>query len=194
MDSGIELQQDPEPLERILNQETDILVFQDGRYLQNKCYTKRDAFVFMDCDEPKHWFAPQLQAGVIGFRNTSRSRKFVEEWLQYCLDPRILTDLPNQSGKPNWVDFIDHRHDQSILTNLVVRDNILPYRELSATGRNYSVHIEYEDGGRTSVADYRMAPSDYGVLSNPHKTRPPEPQTSYLQRAVVNIGRRLTRI
>lgn len=87
-------------------------------------WTKRDCFVLMQCDAPKYWEHCQVQATFSVWKNCPRAVEFVEEWLACCSDPRILTDMPNQCGEENFPDFIDHRHDQSVLTNLVVKHGI----------------------------------------------------------------------
>ncbi|WP_220475142.1 hypothetical protein [Paracoccus sp. JM45] len=44
---------------------------------------------------------------------SKESFEFLEQSLEYCKDPRILTDQPDETGKPYEV-FRDHRHDQSV--------------------------------------------------------------------------------
>jgi hypothetical protein len=44
--------------------------------------------------------------------------------MRYCRDPRVVSDQPNRCGLPNLPGFIAHRHDQSILTNLVVKHGL----------------------------------------------------------------------
>lgn len=91
---------------------------------QNKKWTKRDCFVLMDCDEERFWTHPQVQATYSLWQNNRNVIRFVEEWLQWCCDPRILTDQDNQAGQPNHEGFVEHRHDQSVLTNLVIKHQI----------------------------------------------------------------------
>jgi len=90
-------------------------------YGRNARWTKRDCFVLMDCDEHRFWETPLIQAGMNVWKNTAVVRDFVATWRRYCEDPRILTDQPNQYGLENFPDFQDHRHDQSVLTNLVLK-------------------------------------------------------------------------
>lgn len=90
----------------------------------NADWTKRDCFAYMDCDSEKYWSANQLEAGVSFWKNTKSSISLLEEWLYYCSDERISTDALNTCGKSNLISFKDHRHDQSILTNLVVKYNL----------------------------------------------------------------------
>jgi hypothetical protein len=86
--------------------------------------TKRDCFVRMGCDEPRFWNASQIEAGRVIVNNTPEARAFVDEWRRWCCDPAVVTDAPNVCGLPNWPGFYDHRHDQSIATNLVTREGI----------------------------------------------------------------------
>jgi len=90
----------------------------------NRCWTKRDCFVLMDCDESRYWEAPQVEATFSIWRCEDRSRAFVDAWLAYAVDARVITDDDNTCGLPNLQGFRDHRHDQSILTNLVLREGL----------------------------------------------------------------------
>jgi len=80
-------------------------------------YTKRDCFVGMQCDSEKFWDATKVHAGFICFRVSDAAALFLKEWNFYCSIPELVTDMP--SVAPNFEEFIEHRHDQSILTNLV---------------------------------------------------------------------------
>ncbi len=91
---------------------------------KNKIWTKRDCFQLMDCDSAAYWEAPQVVATFSVWRNSPTARDFVRQWMAYCLDPRIVTDYPNVRGLPNDPDFIDHRHDQSVLANLIVQRGV----------------------------------------------------------------------
>ena len=101
-------------------------------YLHNRQATKRDCFILMDCDQPKYHDAKQVEAGTIVFKNTEFNRYFMNEWIRYCSIEQIVTDAENIHGE-NFPDFRFHRHDQSVLTNLLIRhdmertDIIKPY-------------------------------------------------------------------
>lgn len=105
-----------------LSKDRDIII--STSFFSQKDYTKRDCFHFMNCDSEEYWNAHQVEAGIVAFKNTQLSKKFVNEWLEFCKNKFIVSDLSNISGKPNFPSFIDHRHDQSILTNLCVKYNI----------------------------------------------------------------------
>ena len=96
-------------------------------------WTKRDALVLMNADRPEVSSRPTVQATWSLWRKTASSLDLLEKWLAASSDPRILTDMANTQGLPNHPDFVDHRHDQSILSILVHRDN-LPVLDLSHTG------------------------------------------------------------
>ena len=95
----------------------------------NATWTKKDCFVYMDCDSDMYWNVPQLEAGVSYWKVNVKSKEILQEWLEYCKDARILTDAENVSGLENHDLFKDHRHDQSILTNIVTRRR-LPYDDI----------------------------------------------------------------
>lgn len=89
-----------------------------SRHWTQAQYTKMDCMVLMGCDDEKY-LTSQIYASLIAIKNNSISRGFINEWLEYCKNVNILTDAPNICGKDNFPEFIDHRHDQSIFTNLM---------------------------------------------------------------------------
>lgn len=105
------------------------IVLTKGSYYQYQ-WTKRDCFVGMNCDEHKYYNAIQIEAGVIAIRNTIQMKDIVNEWFMYCRSGKLITDEPNTMGKPNLEGFKEHRHDQSILTNLAVKYNLYQSNEI----------------------------------------------------------------
>lgn len=104
----------------------DILLLNRG--YNHGQWTKRDCFVLMDCDFPEYYSETQLEAGILGLKNTERNIHLINEWFHYMKNPNILTDIPNICGKPNIDNFQDHRHDQSILTNIAIQKKIKSFR------------------------------------------------------------------
>lgn len=102
-----------------------------------KTWTKRDCFVLLNADEPKYWNASMTNGAVSVWENNQDNVNFLTEWLRYCRDPRIVTDDPNMSGKPNFMEFKDHRHDQSILTILSVKYNFELFRDPTQYGNGF---------------------------------------------------------
>ncbi len=97
-------------------------------------WTKRDCFVLLDADNETFWNAQCCTAGFQVYRNGPEARSFVNEWLTACADPRILTDAPNVMGRDNLPEFLDHRHDQSVLTILALKHGLPEYPDPSQYG------------------------------------------------------------
>lgn len=125
----------------------DIVLFEnrDGNYERtthkNKNWTKRDTFVLMNCDEQKYYDAPQADAAYQFYKKTDNVLNFLNEYNSYCSNENIISDLPNIT-KENLPEFIDHRHDQSILSLLAVKYNIPLLPEPSEWG-NYLTDRPY---------------------------------------------------
>jgi hypothetical protein len=90
-------------------------------------WTRRDCFVLMTCDSVHYWSHPQVQATFSVWIKTKQSLQFLQEWRTYCMDIRIIGDGPNTCGLPNLPGFVDHRHDQSVLPNLVLMRRVTPF-------------------------------------------------------------------
>ena len=109
-------------------------------------WTKRDCFIGMDCDTSIYHNSPHVQAGYSAWSKSKASITFLEEWLRWCKDPTIITDDESIYGKPNLEQFRDHRHDQSILSNLVVKHKIKLFgpKERSLNGyRNFNLILKH---------------------------------------------------
>jgi len=108
----------------------DLLICQMGKS-PNKNYTRRDTFYYMRCDSEEYWEAIQLEAGIIGVKKNNYTIKLMKEYLKFCSDPKIIKGGKNFCGLPNFPTFIDHRYDQSVLTNLKTKYRISPSLEIS---------------------------------------------------------------
>lgn len=107
----------------------DIVLFDNvTSELTQAIYTKRDCLVLLDADGPADWQRRQLNAAYQLYRAGPRARAFLTELRDAMRDPRVLTDMENSCGKPNLPGFIDHRHDQSVLTILAARHGIEAFR------------------------------------------------------------------
>jgi len=91
-------------------------------------WTKRDMFILMNADEPKFTTTGLRVGGFFMFKKNDFSKKFFEECLHYSLDYRIITDSPNECGFDNYSDFVDHRHDESLITIMSKKYELYPYR------------------------------------------------------------------
>jgi hypothetical protein len=119
----------------------DILLFdnRDGNYRRttnkNRQWTKRDCYVLMNCDEEKYHNSDQIDASYQIYKKNKKTINFIDELLGYCCNENIISDLPNIT-KNNLPEFIDHRHDQSILSLMAHKHNIELLPEPSEWG-NY---------------------------------------------------------
>lgn len=118
-DAGADLRGPPDGLIRAAAGHDGVLFWND---YPNWMHVKRDAFVLTGTDEPRYHQARQLDAALLLFRNTERVRSFVRLWGEHCHDPRQLTDAVNTAGLPDLPGFVGHRHDQSLLILLFLRE------------------------------------------------------------------------
>ena len=87
-------------------------------------YTKRDCFELMGCTDTKYLKRNQIQASWSIWKKTSKTMKIVEEWLHWCKNENVVRcDLPNICGKEDYGRKVEHRWDQSILTNVLTKNN-----------------------------------------------------------------------
>lgn len=172
-DAGIEIIADLSPLFQICLERAEILLFA-GHYDDagapgpNLCgkWTKRDCFVFMDCDEPRYYESQLLDASFTVLLKTPRALGFIHEWFLYCCQPQLLTDAPNVCGLLNVPGFIEHRHDQSVLSLLATRENLKLFRHPSQQG-NHLKEAQYREPGEWVQAPY----GSKGIYHNsPYRT------------------------
>ena len=99
-----------------------------------KMWVKRDCFVLTECDEPKYWEAPMTNGAISLWVKNDKNIEFLKIWQRYIRDQRIVTDDPNFCGKPNFMEFVDHRHDQSVLSLLALKYNFELFRDPTQWG------------------------------------------------------------
>lgn len=103
--------------------------------LIEKQWTKRDAFLLMDCDTPFFTDSCQTLATYFIVKKCEESVRFLKEYKDYATDSRILSDDNNVLEMPNYKEFLEHRHDQSILSLLSKKHkNVLIEGDISDYG------------------------------------------------------------
>lgn len=110
----------------------DIIIFELPN--RERVWTKRDAFVLMDCDSPEYSESNQRLASFSLWKKSRFTMDFLHEYLRYAEDERVITDLENQCGLPDYPGFRGHRHDQSVLSLLTKRHGLIAYRNPSQYG------------------------------------------------------------
>lgn len=102
--------------------------------LSEKQFTKKETFALMGCQGEKYEETPQVQGGFVGIRKSDISMRFVEEWLNYSSNYRIISPVTNPDY-PEIDSFIAHREDQSVLSLLCKKHGITPHKDLTQFGR-----------------------------------------------------------
>ncbi len=98
----------------------------------NKDWTKRDTFILMNSDNERYYNCPQPYTSILGFSKITTNMKLIKEYLHYCKDERIVTELPNILGE-NLSEFKEHRWEQSVLAILLEKYKLksIPYEDVS---------------------------------------------------------------
>lgn len=134
-DSGSYFIHNFEPIFKLLEKQDIVLFMMYNQY--EKMWTKKDTFVYMDADKPEYTDTKQRLGGFQLVKKTPFSLDFYKKYLEYACDKRLITDAPNTCGLPNYPEFRDHRHDQSIFSVLSKKYNLEAYRDLSQWGNPY---------------------------------------------------------
>lgn len=140
---------------------------------KNKIWAKRDCFYYMNCDNKFYHEGFQVSAGFLLLKKTEASIKIIEEWLALCENENILTDKPNKCGLPNFEEYKDHRHDQSILSLLAIKNNIEIFRDPTQWGNKYKL-IKFRTQGEfidRSYEDNKFPNSAYPTILNAHRKK-----------------------
>lgn len=107
------------PLAKDIKENYDGIGVAHGPF-SHKEFSKRDAFYYMGCDEQSCWNLVQVSATWSLWEKKELPKKILMDWIKWCFhEKEIITDLPNKCGLPNFPEFKDNRHDQTILTNLI---------------------------------------------------------------------------
>ena len=97
---------------------TDNPILLHQNFHNHIAYTKGDCYALMDCLQFFNEGPMQLEAGFLGLRKTEANIALMQEWSKWLAVDKVVND--DLSEYPNHPSFIDHRHDQSVLTNLAL--------------------------------------------------------------------------
>jgi hypothetical protein len=135
---------------KLINDKNGLILFdnRDTNYnneiWQNYQWTKFDCFNLMNCIGDEYFYGNQLDASYQFYIKNEFCQYFNNEYLKYSQNENIITDIPNITGN-NLNGFIDHRHDQSILSLLSIKHKISIFREPSEYGNNYIGNENYNN-------------------------------------------------
>ena len=99
----------------------------------NKPWTKRDCYTLMNCDNSDYWDGKQVNATYQLYKKSPFTLKFIEEYYNASRNINIISDVSNITLE-NFSEFIDHRHDQSILSILAIKYDITLLPDPSNSG------------------------------------------------------------
>jgi hypothetical protein len=84
-----------------------------------KKWNKRDLLNLLNMDNEETLKHSQHQAGASMYVKNDTIMNFVKEWYSLCENYHNIDDSP--SNLPNYPEFIEHRHDQSVFDLLSIR-------------------------------------------------------------------------
>lgn len=155
-------------LVEIMEREDMWLLHQDVDFLEKE-YTKRDAFVYMECDTPEYTDTNQRMGGLHIIKKCREAEKFLEEWLAYACDKRIISDDENVCGLPNYEGFQAHRNDQSIFSLLCKKYKIEPFENIRQEGKYKTVFYHHTKCGHPLTVRIYIFLVDSGLLEYTYK-------------------------
>ena len=91
-------------------------------YYENE-YTKADAWKYFNIEVDSDLLkTEQIWSGTVFFKNNDYVKEILNDWIKACNITSLIDD--SLSIKQNHQNFIEHRHDQSILSLICKKKNI----------------------------------------------------------------------
>jgi hypothetical protein len=87
-------------------------------------WVRTDTLDAFQCNNPRFYRAPQMQASFSIWRKTPETMAFVSEWKTCCFNRILVSDDPNPSGQENFPDFITQQADQTMLSLLTLKNGL----------------------------------------------------------------------
>lgn len=124
------------------NNHDDIMVFEVYGRTERE-YTKRDVFKYFEYETEECLNSNQIMATFILIRKNSNTERIFKEYEKAAVQANLLLDGDNiLTTEENYPEFKAHRHDQSILSVLLKKNGINPYRDPSQWGLYQSVRYK----------------------------------------------------
>lgn len=135
------------------NNHDEIMVFEVYGHSEEE-WTKRDIFQYFQYDNLKCRKSNQIMATFILMKKTEKTVDIFRQYEKACTSGTLITDDENKCGLPNHFGFCENRHDQSILSVLLKKNEIKPYRDPSQFGLYQT--IKYYQKNMNSESDYEV--------------------------------------
>lgn len=98
-------------------------------------WTKKELMIAMECNQEKYINSNHIMASYYLIKKSDFSVMFYKELLDYSCNKSNITDQFDKNIIQN-IDFIDHRHDQSIFSLLYKKHNLKPFKDPSQFGKH----------------------------------------------------------
>ena len=103
--------------------ETNDNLFVNTGIGENRMWTKGDCFLGMNCEYLMDFDYLQCESGLIGLRVNQANKNLVMEWNNFMKVDYYVNDEKSVMRK-DFAVFYEHRNEQSILTNVLLMNNI----------------------------------------------------------------------
>jgi hypothetical protein len=111
-------------------------------WYSEKQYTKGEVFDYFGVRDNKSIFPSQICSGIIFIKKCQKSIKIIEKWLKVFYDDfSLVDDTPSKS--PNFNEFIENRHDQSIWSILAKLNHVTCISHLENYNKNWDLLTQY---------------------------------------------------
>ena len=108
---------------------------------KNVEWTSKDCCDILGCNDDEFLQSNQVCATFQVYRKTQKSVEFVENYLNFCQNKSAILD----SDKGVGLEYIEHRHDQSILSCLAFLHQIELHRDPSQWGNGLKMNNSHYD-------------------------------------------------
>ncbi|MWV67276.1 hypothetical protein DCO58_06290 [Helicobacter saguini] len=100
-----------------------------SHWTKERVWCKGDVFAYFDVlDNPKYIDGGTAKGGTIFMKKCEKTIAFMREWLEIFWQFFELVD-DSPSKIPNYPEFIENRHDQTILSMLLKKHNIYTFED-----------------------------------------------------------------
>lgn len=155
-------------IESMEKQKQDIMVF--GLPFIEKQWTKRDVFVYLDADNPQVIDTNQIMSTIFIAKKTAYTISFFEKYKKIAENaPELFTDEENHLGEENYIEFIENRHNQSVLSVLAKKENLKVFRDPSEYGVKPKLYQYSVPNAIFKVGEY--VKSDYPQIIVHHRSK-----------------------
>ena len=122
MDSGAKFIKNPSVFLTMINHKGILctrMIHPQGRWSKGDCF-----YLINKNNHDDFRFDLQIQGTYLFIKKCEFSVNFVKEWLKFCETDGLISEEKNLY-KENFPEFIEHRHDQSILSLMVYNHDIM---------------------------------------------------------------------